>query len=211
MYFAQKIYINDKPLVLTTDAQQYIQEHPKAVKFSRFKGVSHRKLMQSVAHLNEKGTFGAIIEDESEEALLEELYAKYTPIEAGGGVVENEEGDILMIFRRGKWDLPKGKLDEGEEIDECAIREVSEETGLERLKLGDKVCDTYHVYVQKKKNMIKRTAWYKMTGTIKEKPEPQEDEGIEKAKWVKREKLGPLIDKSYEAIKEVMHKAGLTW
>ncbi len=162
-------------------------------------------------HLNKRSSLGAIIEDFSKHNLLEELHAIFKPIDAGGGVVVNENGDVLMIFRRGKWDLPKGKLDDGEEIDECALREVSEETGLKKLKLGDKICDTYHVYSQKKKNLLKRTAWYKMKGSAKEKPKPQAEENIIEAKWVPQDELAPLVFKSYEAIKQVMLEAGVEW
>jgi 8-oxo-dGTP pyrophosphatase MutT (NUDIX family) len=68
---------------------------------------------------------------------------------AGGGIVTNELGELLMIFRRGKWDLPKGKLDEGESIEDCAIREVEEETGVKNLKLGAKLLVTEHEYFDK--------------------------------------------------------------
>lgn len=211
MDFVQKIYINDKPLILTTNADEYISANPIASGYIRFVGAFPRSFRLAVEHINKRGTLGAIIEDFSERNLVEELEAIYKPIDAGGGVVENEDGDVLMIFRRGKWDLPKGKLDDGETIDECAIREVSEETGLNKLKLGEKICDTYHVYSQKKQSLLKRTAWYKMKGTTKEQPQPQAEENIQEAKWVPQDELAPLVYKSYEAIKEVMRQAGVKW
>ena len=119
--------------------------------------------------------------------------------------------EVLLIFRRGVWDLPKGKCDEGETIDACALREVSEETGLRKLKLGEKICDTYHVYSQNKQNLLKRTAWYKMKGTVKEEPVPQAEENIQEVRWVKDEDLPLIAFKSYEAIREVMQKAGVKW
>lgn len=211
MNFARKIYINDKPLVLTTNADKYIKKNPIAAGYIRFEGAFPRSFRLSMEHLNKRSSLGAIIEDFSKHNLLEELHAIFKPIDAGGGVVVNENGDVLMIFRRGKWDLPKGKLDDGEEIDECALREVSEETGLKKLKLGDKICDTYHVYSQKKKSLLKRTAWYKMKGSAKEKPKPQAEENIIEAKWVPKDELAPLVFKSYEAIKQVMLEAGVEW
>lgn len=211
MYFAQKIYINNKPLVLTTDARMYIQKHPVATGYIHFEGAFPRSFRLGLEHINKINSMGAIIEDFSHEALLEELYELYTPIDAAGGVVTNENDEALMIYRRGKWDLPKGKRDEGESMEECALREVSEETGLKKLKLGEKICDTYHVYSQNKENMLKRTAWYKMQGTSKEIPTPQAEENIVEARWVKNDELPLVIYKSYEAIREVMQKAGQKW
>ena len=113
-----------------------------------------------------------------------------------------------MIFRRGKWDLPKGKLDKGESIDECALREVKEETGLKHLVLGDKICDTYHIYVLNNEQMLKRTAWYKMKGVSTDKLMPQQEEGILDARWVNEAGIPPLAAKTYEAIREVLRLAG---
>src|SRR5207342_2706122 len=110
-----------------------------------------------------------------------------------GGVVFNEDDHVLMIFRRGKWDLPKGKRDDGEEIGACALREVSEETGLKNLQLNNKVCDTYHIYTQKNKNLLKHTTWFKMTGTKNDKLEPQKEENILEAKWVGNTELSSLV------------------
>lgn len=176
-----------------------------------YEGAFPRNFRLALQHIGKRGTLGAIIEDFSAKSLQEELYDLYTPVDAGGGVVTNENDDVLMIYRRGKWDLPKGKRDEGEEIDECAIREVSEETGLHKLKLGDKICDTYHVYSQNNQNLLKCTAWYKMKGTIKEEPIPQAEENIMEACWVSKEELPTTVFKSYEAIREVMQKAGVQW
>ena len=211
MDFAQKIYINNKPLILTTDARAYIAEHPVAEGYIYFEGAFPRHFRLALQHIGKSGTLGAIIEDFSPESLQEELYELFTPIDAGGGVVLNENNEVLMIFRRGKWDLPKGKCDEGETIDECALREVSEETGLHKLKLGEKICDTYHVYSQNKQNLLKRTAWYKMKGTVKEEPVPQAEENILEVRWVSDEEFPLVVYKSYEAIREVMQKAGVTW
>lgn len=211
MDFAQKIYINNKPLILTTDAKAYIAAHPIAAGFIYFEGAFPRHFRLALQHIGKPGTLGAIIEDFAPETLQAELYELFTPIDAGGGVVTNEKDEVLMIYRRGKWDLPKGKRDDGEEIDACALREVSEETGLQQLKLGDKICDTYHVYTQNKEHLLKRTAWYKMKGTIKEEPIPQAEENIIEAKWVKDDELPLVVYKSYEAIREVMQLAGVKW
>ncbi len=108
---------------------------------------------------------------------------------AGGGVVFNKEDKILAIYRRGFWDLPKGKQDPGETIEDTAIREVQEETGVQNLTLGDFITDTYHVYLSRKGKMIlKWSVWYKMY-TEEAELTPQTEEDIEEAVWLSKEEL----------------------
>ena len=209
--FVQKIYYNNKPLILTTDRAAYLAENPAAEGYLSFTGAFPRNYRLSIQHLDKIATLGAIIEDISQRSLQEELYAIYEPVDAGGGIVYNEYGQVLMIYRRGKWDLPKGKRDDGEAIDYCALREVSEETGLQQLTLGEQVCETYHVYAQNKENLLKHTVWFSMYGTHKEKLVPQKEENILEARWVSEENLAPIVFKSYEAIKEVLKQAGVKW
>jgi len=211
MNFSQKIYYNDKPLILTTDTEEYIDNNPVAETYSFFSGATLRSFTLALQQMDRPGVRGALIEDVSEAALKDQLDAMYHYIEAAGGVAFNENDAILMIYRRGKWDLPKGKLDEGEKIDECALREVKEETGLQQLSLGDKICDTYHVYTQNNEQLLKRTAWYRMKGSSADKLQPQKEENILEARWVSSKELGPLAARSYEAIRDVLKSAGLKW
>lgn len=211
MPFSRKIYFSDKPLILTNNAAAYKAEHPVAAGYLTLTGAFQRNFRLAFEHLSRSRTLGAIVEDISPDALLSELHQLYQPIDAAGGVVENEAGDVLMIYRRGRWDLPKGKRDDGENMAECARREVSEETGLYQLQLGEKICDTYHIYAQYGQKLVKTTAWYVMKGTNAEKPQPQAEENIQEARWVKKEELAPIAFKSYEAIREVLHAAGYSW
>lgn len=209
--FTQKIYVNNKPLILTTSARSYVESHAIAGGYMQFVGAFSRNFRLALQHLEKAGTLGAIIEDISPNSLQEQLYELYKPIDAGGGVVINEDGAVLMIYRRGKWDLPKGKRDDGEEIAECAVREVSEETGLTKLKLKDKICDTYHVYTQNGQSLLKCTSWYKMQGSNTDTLAPQAEENIEKASWIAERDLRGVVYKSYEAIREVLTEAGFRW
>ncbi len=211
MIFSRKIYYNDKPLIITTDKELYIISDPVAEEYEFFAGATLRSYTMALRHLERPGMKGAIIEDISEAALLEQLHAMYMPLDAAGGVAYNEHNEILMIFRRGKWDLPKGKLDAGENIEECALREVSEETGLVHLTLGEKICDTHHIYEQKGQQYLKRTAWYKMQGSAADKLMPQKEENIMEARWVSEKELAPFAAKTYEAIRHVLHLSGLKW
>jgi 8-oxo-dGTP pyrophosphatase MutT (NUDIX family) len=211
MLFIQKIYYNNKPLILTTSAGEYIKQHPNAGAYLSFTGSFPRNFRLAIEHLDKPRTLGAIIEDISQRSLQEELHAIYQPVMAGGGVVLNENDAVLMIFRRGKWDLPKGKMDEGEDISTCALREVREETGLQHLKLKDKICDTYHIYSQYNQNLLKCTTWYRMKAAGSEKLVPQAEENILEARWIPESELAPIVFKSYEAIREVLQEAGFRW
>lgn len=208
MNFIQKVYYNDKPLILTTNKDEYTNDNPVAEAYEYFSGASLRSFTQALQRMDRPGITGAIIEDVSADSLVDQLHAMYRSIDAGGGLVTNEESAILMIFRRGKWDLPKGKRDDGEKIEDCALREVSEETGLQHLSLGEKVCDTYHIYTQNNEQLLKHSIWYKMTGTSADKLKPQKEENILEARWISKEELAPFAAKSYEAIKDVLRNAG---
>jgi 8-oxo-dGTP pyrophosphatase MutT (NUDIX family) len=211
MNFTQKVYYNNKPLILTNDALGYIQSHPIAEGYQAFTGAFTRNYRLAMQHLEKITALGAIIEDISPASLQSTLHGLYRPIDAAGGVVLNENDNVLMIFRRGKWDLPKGKRDEGEDIADCALREVSEETGIQKLRLSSKICDTYHIYAQNGETLLKRTAWYRMKSSSSEKLVPQKEENILEAKWISSSELGPIVYKSYEAVREVLHGAGFTW
>jgi 8-oxo-dGTP pyrophosphatase MutT (NUDIX family) len=129
-----------------------------------------------------------------------------TPIIAAGGIVVNPNKEILWIFRRGFWDLPKGKLDPNETIEACALREVMEETGITNLLLGDLIVTTKHQYHDKYLNteVEKTTYWYKMSTDQLQDGKPQTEEDIEAVAWVKQDDLAPYLEQTYDTIKQVM-------
>lgn len=127
-------------------------------------------------------------------------------IVAAGGIVENEEGKILFQFRRGKWDLPKGKLDDGETIEECAVREVEEETGLQNIILSELVGITHHLYNEKQNEIDKETYWYAMKVEGEQQLVPQEEEDILELKWVAENELQEYLSNTYPNIIEIVEK-----
>ena len=126
-------------------------------------------------------------------------------ITAAGGLVQNKEGAFLLIFRRGFWDLPKGKLDAGELIPECAVREVREETGLQAIELGPFICKTIHQYFDSwmNKEVEKHTHWYAMLSFEKETLVPQTEEDIERIEWVPMEQMSQYLLETYPTIRAV--------
>jgi 8-oxo-dGTP pyrophosphatase MutT (NUDIX family) len=127
---------------------------------------------------------------------------------AAGGLVLNEKNELLMIFRRKKWDLPKGKLDEDESIEACALREVKEETGLQNLTLEKFINITLHEYEDPYLNekVIKETHWFKMYAPNNQQLIPQLSEGIEKIEWVSDAMLPEKLQNSYVNILEIIEK-----
>lgn len=108
-----------------------------------------------------------------------------------------------MIYRNGRWDLPKGKLEAGESIEECALREVQEECGVEGLKLGRFLTYTYHIYQLGDSGIIKRTAWYAMSHPGKGVLTPQTEEGITEIRWVEQCNIPTYLAQSYATIRDV--------
>lgn len=125
---------------------------------------------------------------------------------AAGGIVQNENGEILLQLRKGKWDLPKGKLDKGEAIEECAIREVEEETGLKNIELGELIGTTLHHYTEKGVDIEKETYWYDMRVKGEQTLVPQIEEDIHDLKWVKEQELAPYLQNTYDNIIDIVEK-----
>ena len=134
----------------------------------------------------------------------QDFCSRFVMIEAAGGLVFNKEDQILMIFRNGKWDLPKGKLEEGESIENCAIREVEEECGISNLQITEKLTDTYHIYKHKGKKILKRTFWFKMKSNFDGDLISQTEEGIMKVVWVERHEIQKKLKNSYGNIKALL-------
>ena len=129
--------------------------------------------------------------------------ADYKFVLAAGGVVNDEQGRLLVIRRLGKWDLPKGKVDEGEGIEAAAIREVQEECGLKELRITGSMPSTWHTYERKGKQHLKRTDWFRMAGSSAERLVPQHYEDIEEVKWVGRVELPAIQDDTYASLQPV--------
>lgn len=203
MSFLQKIYYNNKPLILA-------EGNPDDKRYQDYKvleGASAENFTEAIRLLEQNFCKGVLLTDNSREKLEKELLWAFYPIHSGGGVVVNESGEVLMIFRRGKWDLPKGKLDEGEDIEACAVREVIEETGLKNVTLKEKICNTLHIYPMNNKLVLKYTAWYLMSSSVDEVLSPQLEEKIEQVKWVRPADIPALLYNSFETIAEVLQEA----
>lgn len=145
----------------------------------------------------------AVVSDDPKQT-LELFCSQMKVVRAAGGVVENREGEVLMITRKGWPDLPKGHIDQGESSEDAALREVSEETGLSELMIEDFLCTTRHFHCAYGHWEVKQTDWYLMYATG-DNPElvPQQAEQITAAEWLRARRLWQKVDRSYSTIKVV--------
>ena len=138
------------------------------------------------------------------------LFKKKLPVAvAAGGVVQNEEGKVLFIYRKKRWDLPKGKVEKGETLEEGAKREVKEETGVKKIKVGELVGVTYHIFKRNNRYQLKESHWFYMTTKYEGELVPQTKEDITKAVWKGNKKTLKALEKTYPNIAHLFAKANL--
>lgn len=188
-----KVFVNDKPLFLTNEVA-------KETDFQLFL-LESVDIEQVIIKMFQNKIQKAYLYYPDEKAILKKVKEKIPVCKAGGGLVYNKAGDVLFIFRNGKWDLPKGGIEKGEEIEDTAIREVEEETGVKNLKITHKLQKTYHVFKRGGKYKLKVTHWYEMRTDFTGTPKPQANEGIEKVAWLGPEEIKEALKNSYENIK----------
>ncbi len=188
-----QIFVNQKPIVLTT-------------KVEREDGFKN--------YLLETANIGKIIKDMNTDAvqevrligsnqnkLIKQFLNLLPNVQAGGGKVYNDKGEILFIYRNNKWDLPKGRIDGNETFEEGAIREVEEETGVSGLKITKELSTTYHIFKRNGKHKIKITYWFEMETSYKGTLVPEVKEGITKVDWLKASEIYKALENSYANIR----------
>lgn len=188
-----KVFINDVPIILSTQKKIGSLYTTYSIKSVDIEQVIKDIMAKKIHYVN--------LYHKKEDKLLHHLRKKLKVITAAGGMVFNPKKEILFIHRKGRWDLPKGKVDNGETLEEAAVREIEEETGVEGLKIIRFIDTTYHILKRNGKYKLKETYWYEMFTEYDGKLIPETKEGIKKAKWKNFEKSQKAIHKSYENIK----------
>jgi len=190
-----KVFVKDAPLILTNKISDTVN--------GEYFMLNGEAINNAIDALAKKKMDRAFIYHPNHEEILKK-FTKKIPMEiAGGGVVTNKKGKVLFIYRNDKWDLPKGKLEKGESIEECALREVEEETGVKGLKIENFLRTTYHIFKRNGIYKLKEVHWYAMKTTYKGKLVGQKSEGIEKVKWKGPQKIHKALENSYTNIRSL--------
>jgi 8-oxo-dGTP pyrophosphatase MutT (NUDIX family) len=188
-----KIFVGNKPIVLTTAL-----ETETDFKNFMIDAVDINKVLSKL----KKDKYNSVrIVGIDKDVLLKKFLALLPNVIAGGGKVYNPKNEILFIFRNGKWDLPKGKAEAKETINQTALREVEEETGITGLSITKPLEITYHIFKRNERHYIKVTYWFQMYSEYEGTLIPQEKEGITKVKWIPETKLKKVLKNSYSNIK----------
>ena len=205
-----KIFINENPVFLIAgsipvNANLNDSAHP-------ILNFNQEKEVEKAFHLleNHAGIKSLTIYGDNAKEMRNTLFAGYKKIAAAGGLVFNNKGQVLLIYRRNSWDLPKGKIDAGEKKKAAALRAVREETGLEKLSIIRKLKKTYHTYLLENNTpVLKVTHWYLMMCNDVTPPVPQTEEDIELATWIDIDEVELKFNKTYANIQDVIH-SGVT-
>lgn len=188
-----KVFVNESPLILTNKISETAN--------GEYYLLNQGAIQQAIKALVKKKLPEAYIYHPNHEEILRKFTKKIKLEVAAGGVVTNKAGKVLFIYRNNKWDLPKGKLDKGETIEECALREVEEETGVKGLKIENFLQTTYHVFKRNGKYRLKEVHWFAMKTSYDGILVPECDEGIVKVKWKGPKKIQKALQNSYTNIK----------
>ncbi|GAA0761837.1 NUDIX hydrolase [Psychroflexus lacisalsi] len=193
-----KVFVNDVPIILSTQENIGSNYTNIPIKKAKIKQLIRKIESGELLYLN--------LYHKKEHKLLKHLKRKLKVIVAGGGLVYNSNKEILFIYRNKKWDLPKGKTEKGEDIEQTALREVEEETNVEGLAIESFLQTTYHIINRNNKYKLKVTHWYQMSTDYRGELVPELSEGIKKAKWKNFEQTQKALQKSYANIKLLFPK-----
>ena len=195
-----KIYFEKRCIIICQPDGQALTD-PNAIQFLPGRQVSIHDMVdmfESSASLHR-----IYIPAEDTYGTYRKICMEFKEVDAGGGLVSNRRGDFLLIRRSGLWDLPKGHREPGEDIRVTALREVQEETGVDKLSLGELICVTDHCYKRNGIWHLKHTWWFDMKYNNPADLTPQTEEDITKAAWVAQSSLPGFLDNTYPSIQEV--------
>ncbi|MCY1720367.1 NUDIX domain-containing protein [Prolixibacteraceae bacterium Z1-6] len=199
-----KVFFNEKRIVFTSTRKITLRKP----RLSFLDDPSTDSVLRWVETFVEGDITEAVIEHKSTDDLFNAFRLAFTEIDAAGGVVVRNN-KLLFIFRNGKWDLPKGKIDDGETADVAAIREVEEECGISGHRIVKQLPSTFHIYKSPYKDnfgtwIFKETFWYEMGYTGELEGKPQLDEGISEVRWFAKNELHEVLENTYENLKQII-------
>lgn len=196
-----KVFVNEKKLTIS----KYPADIEKNLRYEGFATLEIAIDLLENTSCPQMNVYGEEIEE-----IWEDFTHMFRVVEAAGGIVSNKEGKILFIHRLGKWDLPKGKIEKDESLEQAALREVEEETSLQELILEEFVNNTFHVYKERNGDRIlKTTYWFKMSYVGEKDPVPQTEEGITEVSWKNQDEIQQeVFPKTFQNIKLILQTSG---
>ena len=215
------IFINDIPVRIlkadeivdagrinnTVDAAADPITQAKLIHHVWIKNVGEKEMETILGILDSKvptGVLSLILSVKDYPSIKSFLRSQFKVVKAAGGLIRKKD-KFLMIYRLKKWDLPKGKKEKGERFKETAVREVEEECNV-TVKLGKKLCTTWHTYTMNKRAMLKKTRWYIMDVMDDSKLKPALDEDIEEVRWMNQKDVYHALEHSYKSISYVIEQ-----
>lgn len=204
----QNIFIHEKPVIICDQITENIHSQISSEQLILMQEPNTKNMDALLHALEDNAIRGYVWQSSHPESIFSELMRHYEHWQAAGGLIVNERGEVLLMFRRGKWDLPKGKMEADETPEMTAIREVKEETGLHHIHIENKLTDTWHAYRLPGKDIMKQTHWYKMQFSGGELTIPQIEEDILDIQWIKPENISKYMRYSYPNLKTVFESAG---
>ena len=218
------IFIKDRPIRILTQKEALLEAETEAsdavvdmrltpLKVAHLQGhvvllnatsTTFQKLITFLNNSNLPELQSVMLITKNKKLIEEKINSIFTIVKAAGGIVVKDQ-KILLMFRRGVWDLPKGKLDNDEKSKKAALRELKEETGV-KAELVEKICTTWHSYSENDKQILKKTKWYLMKCIDDSKASPQAEEGIEKLEWFTNKQAMITLKNSYSSIRYVFEQ-----
>jgi ADP-ribose pyrophosphatase YjhB (NUDIX family) len=201
-----KIYIQNKPLFLVDTINSEIEDYLHRPTTIFVDELSPAAVKTMLHEMEQPAFYYGVFQHHSVEELLQAFKAHLLVIQAAGGLVYTDRQELLLIHRLGHWDLPKGKLDEGETLEECALREIREETGADYLTLEKPLQITYHTYHQAGNHILKESHWYLVKAAQRMKLTPQTEESVAECIWVPITAIQPYIDSAFASVADVLRQ-----
>ena len=188
-----KVFVNDCPIILT--------ENKNVSTSFEIREFEKKDVLAIVQKIFDDKKEGICFICNDLESCLNDFVSCFKVQKAAGGKVFNKKKEVLFIYRFDKWDLPKGKLEKGESIEECAVREVEEECGIANLIIEEQLETTYHIFQRNNKTIFKITYWFLMSTTFEGVLIPQTEEGIEQVEYKNEHQISEALKNTYENIK----------
>jgi len=200
-----RIFINDNALILSSS--QTVLSTDKLAEIQQYSCTSC--MTSAISKLENGLCKSLVLQGDDVEIMWQEFCSRYEIIEAAGGVVVNPNGEVLWIRRNEKWDLPKGKVEIGENVEDTAVREVEEECAVSDIDRGELFGLTYHTYFHKGENILKKSYWYAMSCPSEQELKPQLEEGITEVVWADKQKHLIYLQDTYTSIVELLKREKL--